>query len=144
MNYRAVPLDEVMASLPPERQARIKARAAALIAEEMALRDLRRARRVTQEQVAERLGGRQVYVSRFEKRADMKLSTLRDYVRAIGGDLQLIVTFPEGETVRIKEIGEAEPPRTRPRADKRKRETKDSTKRSAKTAAAAARIRSVT
>ena len=137
--YRAVPSDEVIASLPPERQARIKARAAALIAEEMALRDLRRARRVTQEQVAEQLGGRQVYVSRFEKRADMKLSTLRDYVRAIGGDLQLMVTFPEGETVRIKEIGEAGPLRTRPRADKRMREAKGSTKRSAKTAAAAAR-----
>jgi transcriptional regulator with XRE-family HTH domain len=142
MNYRAVPLDEVMASLPAERQARIKARAAALIAEEMALGDLRRARRVTQEQVAERLGGRQVYVSRFERRADMKLSTLREYVRAIGGDLQLMVTFPEGETVRIKEIGEVEPSRTHARADKRKREVKDSTKRGAK-AATAAGIRSV-
>ncbi|HYA74907.1 MAG TPA: helix-turn-helix domain-containing protein [Roseiarcus sp.] len=142
--YRAVPSGEVIASLPPERQARIKARAVALIAEEMALRDLRRARRVTQEQVAERLGGRQVYVSRFEKRADMKLSTLRDYVRAIGGDLQLMVTFPEGETVRIKEIGEGEPPRSRPRAEEPKREAKEAAKRSAKTAAAAARIRSVT
>lgn len=135
--YRAVPLDEVIASLPPERQARIKARAVTLIAEEMALRDLRRARRVTQEEVAERLGGRQVYVSRFEKRADMKLSTLRDYVRAIGGDLRLMVTFPEGDTVRIKEIGEAEPSRTRARANKRKRETRHSTKRSAKAATAA-------
>ena len=134
MNYRAVPLDEVMASLPAERQARIKARAAALIAEEMALRDLRRARRVTQEQVAERLGGRQVYVSRFEKRADMKLSTLRDYVRAIGGDLQLMVTFPEGETVRIKEIGQAAPPLSRARDQRQKREMKDSTKRRAKAA----------
>ncbi len=39
----------------------------------------------------------------------MKLSTLREYVRAIGGDLQLMVTFPEGETVRLKEIGRKSP-----------------------------------
>jgi transcriptional regulator with XRE-family HTH domain len=129
--YRAIPSDEVLASLPPQRQARIKARAAALVAEEMALRDLRRARRVTQEQVAERLGGRQVYVSRFEKRADMKLSTLRDYVRAIGGDLQLMVTFPEGETVRIKEIG-GKPLSMRARAQGQKHERKDSAARRAK------------
>jgi hypothetical protein len=121
--YHAVSVDEVIASLPKERQERIKARAAALIAEEMALRDLRRARRVTQEQVAERLNGRQVYVSRFEKRADMKLSTLRDYVRAIGGDLQLIVTFPEGETVRIKDVGETGPVRA-PQAKVHKRARK--------------------
>ena len=130
--YRAIPSEEVIASLPPERQARIEARAAALIAEEMALRDLRRARRVTQEQVAERMGGRQVYVSRFEKRADMKLSTLRDYVRAIGGDLQLMVTFPEGETVRIKEIGEAAAASKRPGVNKEKH--KDSRARRLKSA----------
>ena len=104
--YRAIPAEEVLASLPPERQARIKARAAELIAEEFALRDLRRAKKVTQEEVAARLGGRQVYVSRLEHRADMKLSTLRGYVEALGGDLQLIVTFPEGETVRLGHFGE--------------------------------------
>jgi len=109
--YRAIPSDEVIGSLSSERRARIKSRAAELIAEEVALRDLRRAKHVTQEQVAERLGGRQVYVSRLEKRADMKLSTLRNYVRAIGGDLQLMVTFPEGKTVRIKNIGEIMPRR---------------------------------
>lgn len=104
--YHPVPAEDVLAALAPERQARIKARAAELIGEEMALRDLRRAKQVTQEQVAQRLGGRQVYVSRLEKRADMKLSTLREYVQAIGGDLQLMVTFPQGQAVRLKDIGE--------------------------------------
>jgi hypothetical protein len=65
--YQTVSSEEVMGTLSPERQARIKARGAELIAEEVALRDLRRAKHVTQEQVAERLGGRQVYVSRLEK-----------------------------------------------------------------------------
>jgi Helix-turn-helix domain len=104
--YRSVPAGEVTAAFPPERKAKIAARAAELIAEEYALRDIRKARHVTQEQVAERLGGKQVYISRLEKRSDVKLSTLRDYVRAIGGDLQLMVTFPEGQTMAIKNLGE--------------------------------------
>lgn len=109
--------DDILTSLPPERQARIKARGAELIAEEFALRDLRRAEHVTQATIAERMGGRQVYVSRLEKRADMKLSTLRAYVTAIGGDLQLMVTFPEGRSVRLKELGWKEaPPKARRRS----------------------------
>jgi Helix-turn-helix domain len=104
--YRSVPAGEVTAAFPPERKAKIAARAAELIAEEYALRDIRKARHVTQEQVAERLGGKQVYISRLEKRSDVKLSTLREYVRAIGGDLQLMVTFPEGQTMAIKNLGE--------------------------------------
>ena len=104
--YRPVPAGEVTAAFSPERKAKIAARAAEIIAEEYALRDIRKARHVTQEQVAERLGGKQVYISRLEKRSDVKLSTLRDYVRAIGGDLQLMVTFPEGQTMAIKDLGE--------------------------------------
>jgi hypothetical protein len=103
--YRSVPVDEVTAAFPAERKAKIAARAAELVAEEHALRDIRKARQVTQEQVAERLGGKQVYISRLERRADVKLSTLRDYVRALGGDLQLMVTFPEGKTMAIKGLG---------------------------------------
>jgi transcriptional regulator with XRE-family HTH domain len=114
-----VPYEKLLAKLPPERQRKIKARAAELIAEEYALRDLRKARRLTQTEVAEQLGGRQVYVSRLEKRSDMKLSTLRDYVRALGGELKVMVTFPEGDTVKLKSIG-GEPPRTPRRARKSK------------------------
>lgn len=108
-----IPLETVLATLPPERQNKIKARAAELIAEERALRDLRRTRRLTQAQVAERLGGRQVYVSRLEKRSDMKLSTLRDYVGALGGELSVLVTFPEGETATLGRLGESGPSKTR-------------------------------
>ena len=102
-DYRTVPADEVFGKLPAERRAKIKKRAAELIAEELGLQELRKSKDVTQEQVAERLGGRQVYVSRLENREDMKLSTLREYVKAIGGDLQLLVTFPEGQSVRLKQ-----------------------------------------
>ncbi len=103
--YKAVPESDVTAAFSPERKARIATRAAALVAEEFALRDIRKARQITQEQVAEKLGGKQVYISRLEKRADVKISTLRDYIQALGGDLQLLVTFPNGEAVSIKELG---------------------------------------
>jgi DNA-binding XRE family transcriptional regulator len=102
--YRAIPTDEITASFSEERKTRIASRAATIIAEEMALRDIRKSRQMTQEQVAEKLDGRQVYISRLENRSDAKLSTLRDYVRAIGGDLQLLVTFPEGNRMTIKDL----------------------------------------
>jgi hypothetical protein len=57
------------------------------------------------EEVARRLSGRQVYVSRLERRSDVKLSTLRDCVRALGGDLQLMVIFPDGAPVRLRHVG---------------------------------------
>jgi len=101
----SVPYEKIFATFPPARQRKIKKRAAELIAEEFTLRDLRRAKQITQEEVAQRLSGRQVYVSRLERRADMKLSTLRDYVRALGGDLQLMVTFPGDLPVRLRDIG---------------------------------------
>jgi hypothetical protein len=93
--YRTVPADQVLGRLPAGRQARINLRAAQLIAEEIGLSELRKAKRVTQEQLAERVGGRQVYISRFEKRSDVTLSKLREYVEALGGDLELVVTFPD-------------------------------------------------
>ena len=101
----SVPYEKIFATFPPARQRKIKTRAAELIAEEFTLRDLRKAKQVTQEEVAHRLSGRQVYVSRLERRADMKLSTLREYVRALGGDLQLMVTFPGDTPVRLGNIG---------------------------------------
>lgn len=101
---KPVPYEKVFAKFPPEMQRRVKARAKELIAEEMALRDLRKSRALTQEQVAKRLGGKQVYVSRLESRSDAKVSTLRDYVRAIGGELQLMVTFPGGAKAKIKDL----------------------------------------
>ena len=103
--YRPIPSDEVTASWSPERKARVAARAEEIIAENFALSDIRKSRKVTQEQVAERLGGKQVYISRLEKRSDTKISTLRNYIKALGGELQLMVTFPEGTTMSIKDLG---------------------------------------
>jgi len=73
---------------------KIRARATELIAEEMSLRDLRKARKLTQARVANVLGITQDSVSRLEQRSDLLLSTLRKTVRAMGGDVRIIAEFP--------------------------------------------------
>jgi len=94
-------LDELLNQLPPERRAKVEARAAELIAEEMTLQDLRKARVLTQERMAQLLGISQDSVSRLERRSDLLLSTLRTYIAALGGRLELIVQFPDRPPVAI-------------------------------------------
>ena len=94
-------LTERMVQLPPERRKRVEERAQALIAEEMSLRDLRRARKQTQVRVAQKLRINQENVSRLEQRSDLLLSTLRGYVAAMGGKLSLVVEFPDRPPVAL-------------------------------------------
>jgi DNA-binding XRE family transcriptional regulator len=91
----AVPVEEVLRRLPAEEQRVIEERSRELIAEYLTLQDLRKARELTQERVAERLGISQENVSRLEKRSDLLLSTLSGYVAAMGGRLQLVAEFPD-------------------------------------------------
>jgi len=64
--------------------------------EEMPLAELRQARKFTQQQIAETLNIKQASVSKMESQADMYISTLRRYVEAMGGELEIIAKFPEG------------------------------------------------
>lgn len=84
-------LDDMLAALPAERRARIEARAGELAT----LKDLRQAVAQTQEELAAALGVGQDTISRLEKRSDMLLSTLRRYVEAMGGKLELVAQFPD-------------------------------------------------
>ena len=102
-------LREKMAQLPARRRARVEARAQELIAEETSLRALRRAHRKTQEKVAAELGIRQDSVSRLEQRSDMLLSTLREYVAAIGGSVRLLVEFKGQPAIELKGLGAIAP-----------------------------------
>lgn len=95
-------LDQVIESLPKGRRAKVEARAAELIAEEATLQDLRKALGLTQEQMAKQLNIGQDSVSRVERRVDMLLSTLRAYVEAMGGELNLIAEFPGRPPVRLQ------------------------------------------
>ena len=94
-------LNELLNQLSPERRAKVEARAAELIAEEMTLQDLRKARVLTQERMAQLLGINQDSVSRLEQRSDLLLSTLRTYIAALGGRLELIVQFPDRPPVAL-------------------------------------------
>jgi DNA-binding XRE family transcriptional regulator len=91
----AVNVNEKIRKLSPARRQKVEARAVELIAEEMTLRQLRTARKLTQARVAKRLGITQDSVSRLEKRSDLLLSTLRKTVEAMGGDLSLVAKFPD-------------------------------------------------
>jgi hypothetical protein len=70
--------------------------------EALSLRELRRALRVTQTEVARRLKKGQEVISRMEQRQDMRLSTLRDYVRSLGGELELVCRFGSRAAVRLR------------------------------------------
>lgn len=94
-------LTDKMAGLGERRRKKIERRAAQLVAEEMSLQDLRRAHRLTQARVGKALKIGQDGVSRLEQRSDLLISTLRNYVEAMGGDLQLIASFPNRPAVAV-------------------------------------------
>jgi DNA-binding XRE family transcriptional regulator len=99
-------LERVRKELSPARRKRVRARAAHLIAEEMTLQELRRARKITQVRMAQELGIGQDGVSKLEKRADLMISTLRKTVEAMGGSLSLVAEFPDREPVVLSGIAE--------------------------------------
>lgn len=105
-------LDEVIAALPEAERAMIEARARELIAEEMSLRNLRKAIGKTQTAVAKRLKVGQDAVSKIETRSDMYVSTLRDFIKAMGGELKLVAQFPDRPPVRLEPLGTASLRRT--------------------------------
>ncbi|TNE34276.1 MAG: XRE family transcriptional regulator [Alphaproteobacteria bacterium] len=81
-------------SLSPEAQARAEKRTLELD-DEMNLAELRKAMRLSQEELAEILHIGQGSVAKLEKRADMLVGTLRRFIQAMGGDLELIAQFPD-------------------------------------------------
>jgi DNA-binding transcriptional regulator YiaG len=91
-----------------ERHARVHRRKEEMLRhiEEGALADLRRALQVSQEDLAKALGKSQSAVAQMEQRTDMKVSTLREAVEAMGGELRLVARFPTGD-VMITQLGES-------------------------------------
>jgi len=85
---------DLRARMPAEAQARASAMATDMLAE-MALQDLRKSRKITQKDMAEVLAIRQASISELEGRDDALLSTVRRYIEAIGGELDVIARFPD-------------------------------------------------
>jgi len=112
-------LEEVIAALPEERRQRVEMRFQQLKDEVKSLGELRRAAGKAQSQIASALKIKQPSVSKIEKQADMYLSTLKSYIEAIGGQLDLIVRLPSRGPLRIERLGDVtaakteEPRRTR-------------------------------
>ena len=96
---------EIRKKHSPEVEERIRERVKAA-AEVMTLHQLRQARKLTQVKLARALKINQGAVSTMEKRTDMYLSTLRNYIEALGGNLTITAEFPEG-SIQIDQFDDA-------------------------------------
>ena len=99
-----IDIEDIIKTLPIERQQKIAKRTAELIAETLTLQELRRARAMPQVKMAKKLGIAQKQISEIEKRTDMHISTLRRSVEALGGKLSLVVEFPDRKPVKLTGI----------------------------------------
>ncbi|MFM9864696.1 MAG: helix-turn-helix domain-containing protein [Micropepsaceae bacterium] len=99
-------LKEVLATLPPARRKAIERGTKELIQDELSLRELRKAHKLTQVKLAKALNTSQEVISRMEHNSDLLLSTLRNYVEAVGGKLQLTAEFPGKSPVALTGFGE--------------------------------------
>lgn len=95
---------DLRARMSPEAQARAHEKARSMLAE-LPLCELRQARHFSQEQLAAELDVRQPAVAKIEKKTDMYISTLRRFIEAMGGTLEICAHFPEGD-VKINQFEE--------------------------------------
>jgi len=84
------------AKMSPEARAKAKKKAKKMV-EEIPLYKLRRAREISQKHLAKLLHVSQAAVSKMERRTDMYVSSLREFIRALGGELEIIAKFPGGK-----------------------------------------------
>lgn len=99
-------LGEIIDTLPRQRRQRIDARYRELKDHVESLRELRKAAGKAQADIAATLKIKQPSVSKLEKQTDMYLSTLRNYVEAIGGELDLVVRLPSRRAIKLRRLGE--------------------------------------
>src|SRR3984885_3148048 len=93
-----IAVDDVIASLPKDRQKKIAARGNELLAEvqrRMTLSEIRKGRKISQAKMAEALGIGQMQISRLEKRRDPRLYTTRRTISNVARQLTMIATFPD-------------------------------------------------
>ncbi|MGA3372855.1 MAG: XRE family transcriptional regulator [Terracidiphilus sp.] len=101
---------DIRRKLSPEQEEETR-RYVKSVVEAVTLNQLREARSLTQANLASILGINQGSVSKMEKRTDMYISTLRSFIQAMGGQLQIRAVFPEGE-VEIEQFGSVAAPAT--------------------------------
>jgi transcriptional regulator with XRE-family HTH domain len=94
---------DLVARMSPEAQARATARAQGMLLE-MQLQELRKTKNITQIELAQVMQVEQAAISKTERREDLHLSTLRQYIKALGGELKLVASFPEGD-IQVQPFG---------------------------------------
>jgi len=100
-------LDQVVAELPQDRRERVEATYQGLVQEVEGLRELRQIAGKVQADIATALNIKQPSVSKIEKQADMYLSTLRSYIQAVGGRLELTVKLPRRPALLLRQLSDA-------------------------------------
>jgi transcriptional regulator with XRE-family HTH domain len=103
------PFSDLTKRLPAARKARIDEKAAALNTA-LTLHELRKARAISQEELAQKLAVGQPAVAKIERRSDMYVSNLRRYVEALGGTLEISARFADGAVTIVQETGTASNP----------------------------------
>ncbi|MEK7667889.1 MAG: XRE family transcriptional regulator [Gemmatimonadota bacterium] len=96
--------DELRRRMAPAHRRRAHERAEEML-EELPLQELRHARKLTQEALAAALGSKQTLVSKLERRTDWYVSSLRRFIEALGGELEIVARFPDG-AVKIRQFEE--------------------------------------
>jgi len=92
------PFTELKEQMSPQRREKIEIQAQAILIR-MALQELRQTRHLSQQDLANILNVNQAALSKMEKQTDMRISTLRKLLSAMGGNLKLVAEFPEGEVI---------------------------------------------
>lgn len=103
-----VSLEEKLSQLSPERRQWVEQESDRMIAEYHTLQSLRKAKDLTQVELAKSLGVNQAAIAKLEQRTDVLLSTLRGYVEAMGGKLNLTVEFPDQVPVSLSGLGDSD------------------------------------
>lgn len=102
----SIPADDVFNAVMSKDEIAVSdLRTRKMLGELDSLQKLRKARGLTQEAIAQRMGTKQVSVAQLEKRSDLLLSTLHSYVQALGGELDLVVRFKGHETIVLAGFG---------------------------------------
>jgi transcriptional regulator with XRE-family HTH domain len=91
-------INKLKKKMSPERREKVEERAQAILLG-MALQELRHTRHLTQQELAEILDINQAALSKMENQSDIRVSTLRKLLGAMGGRLKLVAEFPDGEVV---------------------------------------------
>ena len=96
-----ITLEDMLKRLPKVRREKIRRRTRELLEEYASLQELRMARTQSQTSMARTMKINQSAISKLERRKDMHISTLRSLIQAMGGELELVVKFPDRPPVKL-------------------------------------------